>query len=157
MNVYEGSLLNAPKYKYAIVVSRWNEFITERLKEGALLALRKHGVPEENFDVFYVSGSFELGSTAKKIALTKNYDGILCIGCVIRGATDHYDHVASQAASQIARASMDTNIPIIFTVLTTDTIEQAIERAGTKSGNKGYEGAITLMEMCDLYHKIEKL
>jgi len=155
MKVYEGSILNASRYRYAIVVSRWNDFITERLKEGALLAFKKYGIPEENYDIFYVSGSFELGATAKKIAHTQNYDGILCLGCVIRGATDHYEYVAGQAASQISRATMDTNIPIIFGVLTTDTIEQAIERAGTKAGNKGFEGAIALIEMCDLYNQIE--
>lgn len=157
MKIYEGSFLNARNYTYAIVVSRWNEFITEKLKEGAISAFRKFGVPEKNYDVFYVSGSFELGSTAKKIAQTRKYNGILCIGCIIRGATDHYEYVAGQTAQQIARAGMDTSIPVIFSVLTTDTIEQAIERAGTKQGNKGYEGAIALIEMCDLYSQIEKL
>jgi 6,7-dimethyl-8-ribityllumazine synthase len=157
MKIYEGSILKANQYKYAVIVSRWNDFITEKLKEGAILAFKKYGVKEEQYDLFYVSGSYELGSTAKKIALTGKYNGILCIGCVIRGATDHYEYVASQTASQIARASMDTNIPIIFCVLTTDTIEQAIERSGTKAGNKGFEGAIALIEMCDLYNQIEQI
>ncbi|GIX41671.1 MAG: 6,7-dimethyl-8-ribityllumazine synthase [Leptospiraceae bacterium] len=157
MKIYEGSILKANQYKYAIIVSRWNDFITEKLKDGAILAFRKYGIPDENYDIFYVPGSFELGSTAKKIALTGKYNGILCIGCVIRGATDHYEYVAGQSASQIARATMDTNIPIIFGVLTTDTIEQAIERAGTKAGNKGFESAIALIEMCDLYHQIEQI
>ncbi len=157
MKIIEGSFLNANRYKYAIIVSRWNDFITEKLKEGAILAFKKFGVSEGNIDIFYVPGSFELGSTAKKVALQNIYDGILCIGCVIRGATDHYEYVASQSANQIARASMDSNIPVIFCVLTTDTIEQAIERAGTKAGNKGYEGAIALIEMCDIYHQIENI
>lgn len=155
MNFYEGSILNAKNYKYGIIVSKWNDFITEKLKEGAIHALKKHGVPDDHIDIFYVPGSFELGSTAKKIASTEKYNGILCIGCVIRGATDHYEYVAGQTANQISRATMDTNIPIIFCVLTTDTIEQAIERSGTKAGNKGYETAIALIEMCDLYHQID--
>lgn len=157
MKVYEGSILNGNQYKYAIVVSRWNDFITEKLKEGAIAGFKKIGVSETQIDIFYVSGSFELGSTAKKIASTKKYNGILCIGCIIRGATDHYEYVASQTASQIAKASMECEIPIIFSVLTTDTIEQALERSGIKLGNKGYEGAFALVEMCDLYNKIEKI
>ncbi len=157
MKIYEGSILNAKQFKFAIIVSRWNDFITEKLKDGALFAFKKHGVSDENFDIFYVPGSFELGSTAKKLALTRKYNGILCIGCIIRGATDHYEYVASQTANQISRASLDSQIPVIFGVLTTDNIEQAIERAGTKAGNKGYESAIALIEMCDLYQKIENL
>lgn len=132
MKIYEGSILNAHQYYYAIIVSRWNDFITEKLKEGAMTAFKKFGVPDSNIDLFYVSGSFELGSTARKIAKTTKYHGILCIGCIIRGSTDHYEYVASQTASQISKTAMDTEIPIIFSVLTTDTIEQAMERAGLK-------------------------
>ncbi len=157
MKIYEGSILNANQYRYAIIVSRWNDLITEKLKEGAISGFKKCGVFDSNIDIFYVSGSFELGSTAKKIALTQKYHGILCIGCIIRGSTDHYEYVASQTASQISKVALDANIPIIFSVLTTDTIEQAIERAGTKMGNKGYDGALSLIEMCDLYHQIQNI
>ncbi|MFN3605129.1 MAG: 6,7-dimethyl-8-ribityllumazine synthase [Leptonema sp. (in: bacteria)] len=157
MNLYEGSPMNANQYRYAIVISRWNELITEKLKEGALAAFRKFKVQETNIDIFYVTGSFELGSTAKRITQLKKHNGILCIGCIIRGSTDHYEYVASQTASQIAKVALESEIPIIFSILTTDTIEQALERAGLKMGNKGYEGAISLMEMCDLYNQVKNI
>jgi 6,7-dimethyl-8-ribityllumazine synthase len=140
--------------RHALVVSKWNEFITFRLRDGALAALQRHGVSLENITVVYVPGAFELGSTARRLADTGKFDAVICIGCVIRGATDHYEYVAGQAARLISQAAYDSGRPVIFGVLTTDTIEQAIERAGTKAGNKGYEAALAAIEMVDLYRKI---
>ena len=149
----EGGVSGAGQ-RHAVVVSKWNEFITFRLRDGAVAALQRHGVPAENITVVYVPGAFELGSTAHELADTGRFDAVICIGCVIRGATDHYDYVAGQAARLVSQAAYDSGKPVIFGVLTTDTIEQAIERAGTKAGNKGYEAALTAIEMVDLYKKI---
>jgi 6,7-dimethyl-8-ribityllumazine synthase len=149
----EGGVSGAGQ-RHAVVVSKWNEFITFRLRDGAVAALQRHGVSAENITVVYVPGAFELGSTARELADTGRFDAVICIGCVIRGATDHYDYVAGQAARLVSQAAYDSGKPVIFGVLTTDTIEQAIERAGTKAGNKGYEAALTAIEMVDLYKKI---
>jgi 6,7-dimethyl-8-ribityllumazine synthase len=140
--------------KHAVLVSDWNDFITSRLKEGALAALSDHGVDDGDVSVFHAPGAYELGPVAKRLADTRRYDAITCLGCVIRGATPHFDLVAGQAARLVAQASYDTGLPVIFGVLTTDTIEQAIERAGTKAGNKGYEAAVAAIQMVNLYRRI---
>lgn len=155
MNIIEGDLIGAGQ-KHGIIVARWNEFITERLLEGALDALRRHGVAEEDITLVRVPGSFEIGSTAKVMADSGKFDAISCIGAVIRGATPHFDYVSGQTAGMIAGAGVQSGIPVIFGVLTTDTIEQAIERAGTKAGNKGYETGVVAIEMASLNGKLKK-
>lgn len=147
---FEGKL-DAKGHKYAIIVSRFNDFITSKLLLGALDCLKRHGAAEENIAIYRTPGSFELPLLAKKAALGKKYDAVICLGAVIKGATDHYQFVASETAKGIAHASMETGVPIIFGVLTTDSIEQAIERAGTKQGNKGFDSALTAIELVNLY------
>jgi 6,7-dimethyl-8-ribityllumazine synthase len=141
--------------KFLIVVARFNEFIVNGLLEGALDTLRRHGVPESNITVIKVPGAFELPLTVKKIARQGQYDAIIALGAVIRGATPHFDYVAGQCASGIASVSLDEDVPVIFGVLTTDSIEQAIERSGSKAGNKGADCAMTAMEMVSLYRSLE--
>lgn len=141
--------------KFLIVVARFNEFIVNGLLEGALDTLRRHGVPESNITVIKVPGAFELPLTVKKIARQGQYDAIIALGAVIRGATPHFDYVAGQCASGIASVSLDEDVPVIFGVLTTDSIEQAIERSGSKAGNKGSDCAMTAMEMVSLYRSLE--
>ena len=136
--------------RFAIVVARFNEFIVESLQEGAMKNLIRHGVPLSNVSIFKVPGAFELPLVARRVARQRECDAIICLGAVIRGATPHFDYVASQCASGIARVSLDEDIPIIFGVLTTNTIEEAIERAGSKSGNKGSDAAMTALEMVSL-------
>lgn len=140
--------------RFAIVASRFNAFITERLLDGALDALRRHGAEMDGVTVAWCPGSFEVPLVAKKLAASGTYDAVICLGAVIRGATSHYDHVAGGVASGIAQAALDTGVPVIFGVLTTDSIEQAIERAGTKAGNKGAEAALAAIEMVDLLRKL---
>ncbi len=152
MNLFEGNL-NAENFKVAIVVSRFNSFITERLLEGAIDGLVRHGMDKENIDIYKVPGAFEIPLIAKKVA-SKGYDGVICLGAVIRGSTPHFDYVASEVSKGVALISLETEKPIIFGILTTDTIEQAIERAGTKSGNKGYDAALTLIETANLIKSI---
>ncbi|MBA8777934.1 6,7-dimethyl-8-ribityllumazine synthase [Staphylococcus schleiferi subsp. coagulans] len=146
---FEGQLIGKG-LKIGIVVSRFNDFITGRLVEGALDALKRHQVEADNIDIAYVPGAFELPIVAKKMAQTQKYDAVITLGCVIRGATTHYDYVCNEAAKGIAKAGDDTGIPVIFGVLTTENIEQAIERAGTKAGNKGAEVAVGAIEMANL-------
>lgn len=146
--------MNGAGQRHAVISTRWNSFITDRLLEGAIDALRRHGVADDAVDVIMVPGAFEIGPAAKKAALTGRYDAVTTIGAVIRGSTAHFDHVAGQAARLIAQASYDTGVPVIFGVLTTDTIEQAIERAGTKAGNKGFEAGAAAVEMAALYKSI---
>jgi 6,7-dimethyl-8-ribityllumazine synthase len=153
MKRIEGEL-QAEGLKFAIIVSRFNEFITGKLLEGAIDALIRHGGAEKNIDVIKVPGSFELPLVAKKAAQKKSYDAVICLGTIIRGATPHFDYVAAEASKGIATASMDTGVPIAFGVLTTDTIEQAIERAGSKSGNKGWDAAMVAIEMAQLLKKL---
>jgi len=153
IKIYEGGVSGSGQ-RHAVVVSKWNEFITFRLRDGALSALDRHGVAAADISVIYVPGAFELGSVANELAKTNRYDAVTCIGCVIRGATDHYEYVAGQSAKSVAQAGYDSGKPVIFAVLTTDTIEQAIERSGTKAGNKGYEAAVAAIEMVDLFKKI---
>ncbi|PID78071.1 MAG: 6,7-dimethyl-8-ribityllumazine synthase [Deltaproteobacteria bacterium] len=142
--------LDASGKKYAIIVARFNDFITDRLTGGAVDALTRHGADDENIDIIKVPGAFEIPLTAKKIAEGKKYDAVICLGAVIRGATPHFEYVSSEAAKGIAVVSLETGIPVVFGVLTTDTIEQAIERAGSKAGNKGVEAAMSAIEMANL-------
>jgi len=153
MKVIQGEL-QAKGLKFAIIVSRFNDFITGKLLEGAVDALLRHGAKEEDIDVIKVPGAFEIPLTAKKIAAKGSYDALICLGTVIRGATPHFDYVASEVSKGVATASMETGVPIAFGVLTTDTIEQAVERAGTKSGNKGFDAAVTAMEMAQIFKKL---
>ncbi len=155
MTIYEGDL-SGQGLRVAIVASRFNEFINDRLLTGALDGLRRHGVDEASVDVAWVPGSFEIALVAKRLARSGRYDALVCLGAIIRGATAHFDHVANQAAAGIAAISRETGVPAIFGVLTTDTIEQAIERAGTKAGNKGYEAALAAIEMANLLRALPK-
>jgi 6,7-dimethyl-8-ribityllumazine synthase len=150
VNTYEGTL-DGRDLRLAIVVARFNDLISERLLAGALDALRRHSVRDEDIDVVWVPGSFEIPAAARRLACTRRYDAIVCLGAVIRGATAHFDYVAGQAASGIAAVGREAGVPVIFGVLTTDTIEQAIERAGTKAGNKGYDAAVSAIEMANLF------
>ncbi|WP_289780510.1 6,7-dimethyl-8-ribityllumazine synthase [Staphylococcus hyicus] len=146
---FEGQLIGEG-LKIGIVVSRFNDFITNRLVDGAYDALKRHQVKEDDIDIAYVPGAFELPIVAKKMAQSGKYDAIITLGCVIRGATTHYDYVCNEAAKGIAKASDDSGVPVIFGVVTTENIEQAIERAGTKAGNKGAEVAVGAIEMANL-------
>lgn len=148
-NILEGKL-TAEGLKFGIVISRFNEFITSKLLTGALDAIHRHGGREEDIDVAWVPGAFELPMVAKTMAESKRYDAVLCLGAVIRGSTTHYDYVCSEAAKGIAQVGMQTGVPTIFGVVTTENIEQAIERAGTKVGNKGVDAAISAIEMANL-------
>ncbi|MFY0742929.1 6,7-dimethyl-8-ribityllumazine synthase [Solibacillus silvestris] len=136
--------------KIGIVVGRFNEFINDKLLSGALDGLKRHGVDEANIDTAWVPGAFEVPFVAKKMAETNNYDAVIGLGTVIRGSTTHYDYVCNEAAKGIAKAGLDTGIPVIFGIVTTENIEQAIERAGTKAGNKGYDSAMSAIEMANL-------
>ena len=153
MKVFEGKLI-AKGLKVNVIVGRFNEFISGKLLEGAKDALLRHGMDQKEIDVTWVPGAFEIPLVAKKIAKTKQYDAVICLGAVIRGGTPHFDYVASEVAKGIAHVSLDTEVPVVFGVLTTDTIEQAIERAGTKAGNKGFEAAVTAIEMANLFKNL---
>ena len=153
MKIYEGQL-KADGKKFGIVVGRFNEFIGSKLLSGALDALKRHGASEDDIEITWVPGAFEMPLAAKKLAKSSKYDSVICLGAVIRGSTPHFDYVSNEVTKGIAQVSLDTEIPVIFGVLTTDTIEQAIERAGTKSGNKGYDAAVTAIEMTDLIGQI---
>ncbi|PLX33527.1 MAG: 6,7-dimethyl-8-ribityllumazine synthase [Ignavibacteria bacterium] len=147
--------LKAASYKYAIVSSRFNEVITRRLVDGAIDCLERHGSDDGAIDVVLCPGSFELPIVARKLVDSKKYDAIICIGAVIRGDTPHFDYIAAEVTKGIANLSMESRIPIAFGVLTTDTMEQALERAGLKHGNKGWEAAQTVMEMLNLFTAID--
>ena len=147
--IYEGNL-STPSGRFAIVAARFNGFIVDPLIAGATDALARHGVPADRIDLVRVPGAFEIPLVAQTIAKSKTYVAIICLGCVIRGETDHYDHVAGAATSGIANASIALGIPIIYGVLTCETLDQAIHRAGAKAGNKGYEAAVTAIEMVNL-------
>lgn len=146
---FEGKLVGT-NLKVAIVVSRFNDFITNRLLDGAKDTLVRHGVDEDNIDVAYVPGAFEIPLVAKKLAQKNDYDAVITLGCVIRGVTSHYDYVCNEVAKGVSKANDVTNTPVIFGVLTTESIEQAVERAGTKAGNKGAEAAVSAIEMANL-------
>ena len=154
-NIYEGNLIGS-NLKVGITVSRFNSFITTKLLDGALDALKRHGVNLDEVDVYWTPGAFEIPATAKRIAESNRYDAIICIGAVIRGATPHFDFVASESAKGIAQVSSNTDVPVIYGVITTDTIEQAIERTGTKMGNKGAEAAVAAIEMANLFRRIDE-
>lgn len=145
----EGNLM-AKDLKVGIVVGRFNEFISSKLLSGAIDAFVRHGGNEADIEAAWVPGAFEIPLVAQKMAESKKYDAVICLGAVIRGATPHFDYVANEVSKGIAKVSLDTGVPVIFGVLTTDTIEQAIERAGTKAGNKGYDAAVTGIEMANL-------
>jgi 6,7-dimethyl-8-ribityllumazine synthase len=149
MTTFEG-MLNGKGMKFALVVGRFNELISTRLHEGALDCLRRHEVAENDIDVAWVPGALEMPLVAQRLAASKRYDAVVCLGAVIRGGTPHFDYVAGEAAKGIAKVSLDTGVPVVFGVLTTDTIEQAVERAGTKAGNKGWSAAATALEMANL-------
>lgn len=153
MKVYEGNLVGEG-LKFGIVAGRFNEFIVSKLMDGALDALKRHGVKEEDIELTWVPGAFEIPLVAKKMAKSKKYDAVICLGAVIRGATSHFDYVSSEVSKGIANVSLDTEIPVMFGVLTTDTIEQAIERAGTKAGNKGFDVATGAIEMANILKQI---
>ncbi|WP_424237976.1 6,7-dimethyl-8-ribityllumazine synthase [Bhargavaea ginsengi] len=153
VNMLEGNLVGTG-LKIAIVAGRFNEFITGRLVEGALDTLRRHGVNEEDIAVAKVPGAFEIPLAAQQLAASRKYDAVITLGAVIRGATAHFDYVCAEAAKGVAKASADTGVPVLFGVITTDTIEQAIERAGTKAGNKGAESATAAIEMANLLRQL---
>ena len=155
-NVYEGHLLGEG-LSFGIVVSRFNSFVTEKLLAGAQDALKRHGVDLDEIDVFWTPGAFEIPGIAKRLAESGRYDAVICLGAVIRGATPHFDYVAAESAKGIANISSNTNIPVIYGVITTDTIEQALERAGIKAGNNGAEAAVAGIETVNLYKAVEKI
>lgn len=151
---FEGKLIGKD-LKVAIVVSRFNDFITGRLLEGAKDTLIRNDVNEDNIDVAFVPGAFEIPLVAKKLASSGNYDAVITLGCVIRGATSHYDYVCNEVAKGVSKVNDQTNVPVIFGILTTESIEQAVERAGTKAGNKGAEAAVSAIEMANLLKSIK--
>ena len=152
-NILEGNL-TAEGLKFGIVVARFNEFITTKLLGGALDTLHRHGAKDEDVDAAWVPGAFEIPLAAKKMAESGKYDAVICLGAVIRGATPHFDYVCAEASKGIAQVSMQTGVPVAFGVLTTENIQQAVERAGTKAGNKGVDCAMTAMEMVNLFKEM---
>ena len=152
---YEGKVLAKGK-KFGIVVARFNEFVSERLLEGALDGLLRHGAEEKDITVVRVPGSFEIPYAANRLAKSKKFDAVICLGAIIRGTTPHFEYVASEVAKGVASTSLSTGVPTIFGVITADSIEQAIERAGTKEGNRGRDAAITAIEMADLFAQLGK-
>ena len=155
MPTYEGHL-DASGLRFGIVVSRFNETITKQLLDGALAGLRRLGAADEDVHVAWVPGAYEIPIVAKRLADSGACDAVLCLGAVIRGATAHFDLVAGQAAAGVARAAFESDVPVIFGILTTDTIEQAVERSGTKAGNKGYDAALAAVEMVDVFRQLPK-
>jgi 6,7-dimethyl-8-ribityllumazine synthase len=155
-NTIQGQLKADPKARYALCVSRFNEFVTSRLVSGATDALVRHGADEKNIDVVWVPGSFEIPSVAGRLANSGKYAAIICLGAVIRGGTPHFDYIAAEVSKGVAQVSFTAPVPVVFGVLTTDTIEQAIERAGTKAGNKGSDAAVTAIEMANLFDQLPR-
>jgi len=151
---YAGSLLGEG-LRFGLVVSRFNEFITNRLLEGAQDALSRHGVKEDDIDIAWTPGSFEIPLIAKKMAQTGRYSAVICLGAVIRGGTPHYDYIATEVSKGIALVGLETGVPVLFGVVTADTLEQAIERAGTKAGNLGFQAAMSAIEMANLGKSLE--
>lgn len=151
--IIEGKLVSSGK-RYGIIVSRFNEFISGKLLAGALDALQRHGVQDGEITVAWTPGSFEIPMVARKMALSGDYDAVIALGAVIRGSTPHFDYVAAEVSKGVAHVTLDTQVPVAFGVLTTDTIEQAVERAGTKSGNKGFDAACTAIEMVNLLEQL---
>ena len=151
--LFQGNLI-ATTGKYAIIVSRFNEFITSKLLGGAKDALFRHGIAEDQIDIAWVPGAFEIPLIAQKLANSGKYDAVITLGAVIRGSTTHYDYVCNEVAKGVAKVQLDTGLPVIFGIVTTENIEQAIERAGTKAGNKGYDAALSALEMANLMQNI---
>ncbi|MHB1041903.1 MAG: 6,7-dimethyl-8-ribityllumazine synthase [Eubacteriales bacterium] len=151
--IFEGQLIGEG-FKFALVVGRFNEFISGKLLSGALDSLNRHGVSDQDVVVSWVPGAFEIPLVARKLALAGKYDAVICLGAVIRGATPHFDYVAGEVAKGVAKVGLDSGVPTIFGIITADNIEQAIERAGTKSGNKGWDAAVTAIEMVNLMKNI---
>ncbi len=152
---YEGKLVGKG-FIFAIVISRFNEFISSKLLSGALDTLKRHDVREEDIEIFWVPGSFEIPVVAKKVATKKKHDAVICLGTVIKGATPHFDYVAAEVSKGIAKVGLDSEMPIMFGIITANNIEQAIERAGTKNGNKGFDVALSALEMVNLHREIDK-
>jgi 6,7-dimethyl-8-ribityllumazine synthase len=155
VNVMEGNL-TADGRRFGVVASRFNEFVVRPMLDGALNAIERHGGDLDSVDVAWVPGSYEIPLAAKRMALSGQYDAVICLGAVIRGSTAHFEYVAGAATNGIAAVSLEANLPVVFGVITTETIEQAIERAGTKMGNKGFEAAVTAIEMADLMPQLDK-
>lgn len=152
----EGNLVVAPKQVYALVISRFNDFFTTKLVGGAMDALKRHGAADDQIHEVYVPGAFEIPLVASRLAQSGKYSAVICLGCVIRGHTPHFEYVASQAARGIAQASLQSGVPVIFGVVTADNLEQAIERAGSKAGNKGADAALTAIEMVNLLQQVQE-
>lgn len=155
MNKYEGALLGKG-LKFGLVAARFNEFFTSKLVDGAHDALIRHGVAEDDIEIAWVPGSFEIPLAAQKMAESKKYNAVICLGAVIRGGTPHFDYIASEVTKGIAQITLNQGIPVINGVITTDTLEQAIERSGTKQGNKGFDAAVTALEMANLMKSLGK-
>ncbi|HEX7713012.1 MAG TPA: 6,7-dimethyl-8-ribityllumazine synthase [Bacillota bacterium] len=155
MNIFEGKLVSK-EIRVGIVAARFNEFITSKLLSGTLDGLKRHDVSEDNIDVAWVPGAFEIPLIASKMAKSGKYDAVICLGAVIRGSTSHYDYVCNEVSKGIAQTALTSGVPVMFGVLTTENVEQAIERAGTKAGNKGFDCAESAIEMVNLIHTIEK-
>ncbi len=151
--LFEGVLLGEG-LKFGVVISRFNEFITQKLLEGARDALLRHGVSEGNIDVAWVPGAFEIPLAAQRLVQTKRYDAVICLGAVVRGATPHFEYIAAEVSKGIAKVGLDAGLPVSYGIITADTLEQAIERAGTKSGNKGFDAAVDAIEMANLLKNI---
>ena len=154
MKIYEGQLV-ARNYRFALVVSRFNEFISSQLLDGAVDCLKRHEADEEKIEIIWVPGAFEIPHIAQKAAQSGRYDAVICLGAVIRGGTPHFEYIASEVAKGVAKAALDSGVPAIFGVITSDTLEQAIERAGTKAGNKGWAAALSAIEMADLCSSLD--
>lgn len=154
VKVLEGNL-NAEGMKFGLVVSRFNEFITGKLVDGAVDCLKRHGASTDKIEVAWVPGAFEIPQVTQKMAQGKTYDAVICLGCVIKGDTPHFDYIAAEVSKGVAMVGMESKIPVVFGVLTTDSIEQAIERAGTKSGNKGFDAALSAIEMANLFKRFK--
>lgn len=152
--IFEGKLISE-KAKYCIVISRFNEFISSKLLEGSLDCLRRHNVTDKEIEVVWTPGAYEIPPVTRKLADTKRYEAVICLGAVIRGSTPHFEYVATEVSKGVAQVALQTGIPVIFGVITADTIEQAIERAGTKAGNKGWDAALSAIEMVNLYRSIK--
>ena len=151
--VYQGRL-RADGFRFAVIASRWNDFLTSRLTEGALDALERLGAEEKSVAIYKVPGSFEIPLLARKVAGSGKYDAVICVGTIIRGQTPHFDYIAGEVTKGIAQAGMETGIPVVFGVVTADTLEQAIDRAGVKAGNKGFEAAMSAVELVNLYQTV---
>jgi 6,7-dimethyl-8-ribityllumazine synthase len=154
-SVYEGKISGEGK-RFGVVVARFNDFISDRLLNGALDALVRHGTKDEDIDIVKVPGSFEIPLVAKKMAQRGKYDAIICLGAVIRGSTPHFEYISAEVTKGVASVSLESGVPVIFGVITTDTLEQAIERAGSKSGNKGWAAGVAAMEMADLMDRVDR-